>query len=1808
MKVQESLMFLQNKLQLCEGEKIQLKTEGQKHSLVISNVADPDTGVYTCTARNAEGEVSCKAELSVLQDQATTSEKQDDKIKMDQVKRRKLHSFYEVKEEIGRGCFGFVRRVIHKGNGTACAAKFIPLRNKNRPQAYQERDIQAVVSHPRVTRLLDMFETRRTLVLILDLCSSEKLLERILNKGVVTEVQVRFYIRQILESINYLHDRKILHLDIKPANILMVHPESEDIKLCDFGFAQTLSPLSEPQYNRYGAPEFVSPEIVHQAPVSTASDIWPVGVITYLCLTCMSPFAGENDRATLLNVKKTSIAWNIPEVTSRSPEAQEFMKSLLQRDPRARPTASECLKHTWFLKNLSTEEACVIPTKKLKFLVARSKWQCSLMCYKSIMVMRSIPELLEGTYETASLGVPRHLAEDSSSSATSGSSSDYEDLASQRREALKAVSEIPVSQLVKQIYQEKFGPLPAEQTKACLLESAEPTMVEEHKSSLLRGSLLEKTLKVNDGIMAKEFAEDREVKQGECQTVAEENVIKSPSSKVVTLEASDDLVSEVTNSERGPSSDYTLPLRIEEKEDNGQEVRSGKPMSVPRQSLITSTFYESECESFTLPTENWSCQDPELIKSLERTRRNLMKAGYSRSSLSGLREPLLEHIELCRHGRVADDGRGERSLMTKSASFDTGDRLISAQYKGSRRRSRSLDDWKPRVSNLVYQVHIEEDDVPWDESSNSTSPPGVVDSHYMKQLEKSQSITTKKDDPKVTEVLSTEEEVSMVETSQQKREPSLAAKDSDQSTGHPLQTSELTSCSKTQVSTLECIRSDMVCLSEELDFLPDSKSVVEVSSKNVTSEAELCSNEQSSQTVITKLTASTKESDVKHAFFNKGVYVESTTPVSAVKEVSDVMVTQYGFERLRQRPRPPYPFIELEVAELEGRKCHLTSPSKHNLALVLHTEDYVITRRSDSSDSSGLQLKRETSPVLKSDVQHKVLCEFSTEPSVSQFDTIASESKHFSLAEPTNVDTKMNYSQWEPVVMGNTTEECSGEVSVFPKLLPLPGTSEGDLEREQTDTSQGTKVVRRTLGFPSVASETTALMDMDPDDLELCGDSEVYENIPAFSEAFLGRLMDALPSVEEPFEKHQPVAEPECSFYQVSGSQALPGHLVEEQHLRSSEDEASELGVFWDYNRDNPKYLSPAVQEGAGHVSSEMKESEEPHGPPAKSHQKASDFSVKERVKASVSNISRFIRGKQAGKKEKRKVDTKQKSDVPQEAEPLSASTGSLKRKYGFFSFKISPRRTKEKAPSFLEELSDKTVVWGQSVTLSCRASGQPTPEIRWFKDGGEVRSCDGVLLATAEGIQLLTVLSSGLDHLGTYKCLASNVLGQASTSCVLSQAEVPTCPFRLEVAQVFDDGALVIWKPVDSNAPITYILQGRKEGEEWKTLASDIPDCCCYANGLSKGGAYSFRAACVSKAGAGPYSEPCVPVTVGEKSSDVSPSAVQQVQEGSAEEKPAFQRSPSHPTYTFQTEINRGRHSIVKQCREKSSGRLLATKIIPYRPEKKQMVLREFEILKQLQHTNIVQLCGAFLSPRHLALVMELCAGKEALKSLAARAFYSELEIRELLRQVLCAVEYLHENCILHLDLRSENVIVMDDSMVKILDFGSAQVYSPDIPVITEQRKEFMESKAPETLEEGRGAVPPTDIWAVGVLTFIMLSAEYPFGSDMPCDMEKDIKKGRIRFGRCYAGLSGGAISFLKSSLCPNPWGRLSASECLSLPWLQSPPEAVPQQAAVHFSTTKLKSFVKDREKRMSLLKTKHSMTIPRQDSRSEKTAKHGI
>ncbi|XP_040310370.1 obscurin isoform X18 [Herpailurus yagouaroundi] len=1569
---QPTVTWYRDDAQVVGGPRLSQHREGTTYSLVLRDVTQQDAGVYTCLAQNAGGQVLCKAELVVLGgDSEPDIEKQS--------YRRKLHSFYEVKEEIGRGVFGFVKRVQHKGNQMFCAAKFIPLRSRTRTQAYRERDILATLSHPLVTGLLDQFETRKTLILVLELCSSEELLDRLFKKSVVTEAEVKVYIQQLAEGLHYLHGQSILHLDIKPPNILMVHPAREDIKICDFGFAQKITP-AEPQYSKYGSPEFVSPEIIEQTPVSKASDIWAMGVISYLSLTCSSPFAGESDRATLLNVLEGRVSWSSPMAAHLSEDAQEFIKAALQRAPEARPSAAKCLAHPWFQKSVPAEEAHFINTKQLKFLLARSRWQRSLMSYKSILVMRSIPELLQGPPDSPSLGVARHLHEGASAASSSSSSSSDNELAPFAR--AKSLPPSPV-------------------THSPLL----------HPRGFLRPSA--------------SLPEEAEA----CASAAAAPRPASPP---------------------------------------GAEVPAA-PGCVPRQSVIRSLFYQQAGEA---PERGGPAMGGRRHPA---RRRHLLKGGYFAKALPGLREPLLEHRAL-----EEEAAREEQAaLMAKVPSFETALRLPGSSARVAPGRSRSLELDQPHsTSSSTEACGGGQCPAPGlsglQIASGENLPGGVTCAQEMQRPEGSQQ------GPRLLPSIgglpgAAQQEGSSQDSCGWQPTPSFQPQWGPtplQGCGPPKAvTPQLSGSFPSEQCTGPLWASSSPFLSGETQA-PLSPAQDSCQPGSMESPKDTC--------LPGRLSPPSSSGLASQVGTGPGPSQDATLELEDASEP----------EPSPQRPQEQATMRKFSLGQHGG------------YAGVAGYGTFAFGGDAGGMLGQGPLWARMAWATSQSSEEHDDTGAQSPPPQAS-----AAPLPEGSRAPPR---ASPELSSWEDFGRGS-------QVSLV-QIQDLSGDSE--------------------------AADTVSLdiSEVEPAYLNL---SDLYD-IKYLPFEFM--IFRKVPKPVEPESPSSPESEAEEELAEFPGAAwPWPGALGPPASLQITEEPEDMETLLGEATGSRKRKWSPPSG-GLFHL------------PRRHTLEEPLELGLRRRVRASVAHISRLLKGRPEG--------------LEKESPP--------RKKAGLASFRLG-LKSKDRAPSFLRELSDETVVLGQSVTLACQVSAQPAAQATWSKDGTPLESSSRLLISsTLKNFQLLTILVVNADDLGVYTCSVRNTLGTAATTAILRKAERPSSSPRPDIGEVYADGVLLVWKPVESYGPVTYIVQCSLEGGSWNTLASDIFDCCYGASKLSRGGTYIFRTACVSKAGMGPYSSPSEPVLLG------GPSHLASEEESSAS-RPA-QPLPSTQTFAFQTQIRRGRFSVVRQCREKASGRALAAKIVPYRPEDRTAVLREYEALKSLRHPHLAQLQAAYLSPRHLVLILELCSGPELLPCLAERVSYSESEVKDYLWQMLSAAQYLHAQRILHLDLRSENMIVTEYNLLKVVDLGNAQSLAQEKVLPSERFKDYVETMAPELLE-GQGAVPQTDIWAIGVTAFIMLSAEYPVNGEGTRDLQKALRKGLIRLGCCYAGLSGGAVAFLRSTLCAHPWGRPCATSCLQCPWLTEEGPAGSQPAAVSFSTARLRAFVREREKKRALLYKKHNL-----------------
>lgn len=247
-----------------------------------------------------------------------------------EIKTKSVYDDYDILEEIGTGAFGVVHRCRERKTGNIFAAKFIPVSHAMEKELIRkEIDIMNQLHHPKLINLHDAFEDDDEMVLIYEFLSGGELFERITAEGYsMSEAEVINYMRQICEGIKHMHEKNIIHLDIKPENIMCQTRKGTNIKLIDFGLATKLDPNEVVKIST-GTAEFAAPEIVEREPVGFYTDMWAVGVLAYVLLSGLSPFAGENDIETLKNVKACDWDFDEEAFANVSEEGKDFIRRLL---------------------------------------------------------------------------------------------------------------------------------------------------------------------------------------------------------------------------------------------------------------------------------------------------------------------------------------------------------------------------------------------------------------------------------------------------------------------------------------------------------------------------------------------------------------------------------------------------------------------------------------------------------------------------------------------------------------------------------------------------------------------------------------------------------------------------------------------------------------------------------------------------------------------------------------------------------------------------------------------------------------------------------------------------------------------------------------------------------------------------------------------------------------------------------------------------------------------------------------------------------------------------------------------------------------------------------------------------------------------------------------------------------------------------------------------------------------------------------------------------------------------------------------
>lgn len=270
-----------------------------------------------------------------------------------------FHTKFHTLKMIGKGSFARVYLVQNKENGRRYAVKafskeYLKSQNKGKESLINEIEVMQKLNHDFVMNLEEVHESKNSIYLVLELLEGGELLNYISVQNKLSLRDCHRIMYCILSALAYMNDRKIMHRDLKPDNMILKKKESLShctLKLVDFGLA-TQYDIDEYLYKRCGTPGFVAPEVIN-APSNQnihydpKCDVFSAGVIFYILLTEKSPFDGRSFKEILQKNKKCQIDFDVKPLNSNSP-AVDLLRKMLIKDPVKRLSAKQALKHPFF--------------------------------------------------------------------------------------------------------------------------------------------------------------------------------------------------------------------------------------------------------------------------------------------------------------------------------------------------------------------------------------------------------------------------------------------------------------------------------------------------------------------------------------------------------------------------------------------------------------------------------------------------------------------------------------------------------------------------------------------------------------------------------------------------------------------------------------------------------------------------------------------------------------------------------------------------------------------------------------------------------------------------------------------------------------------------------------------------------------------------------------------------------------------------------------------------------------------------------------------------------------------------------------------------------------------------------------------------------------------------------------------------------------------------------------------------------------------------------------------------------------------
>lgn len=258
---------------------------------------------------------------------------------------------YDQAKKIGSGTFSDVILCNHIPTQTKRALKIVhkaglTYHQKDNVFLLKEIHILKLLDHPNILKCFEVFEDELKFYVAIEYCPCGDLFKEILSMQIFTESQAAGIIFQLLSALSYCHEKRVIHRDVKPENILVLeNTNGLSIKLGDFG-SSCIIDQQTPIRGCFGSSYYLAPEVLKSS-YNEKCDIWSVGIIMYILLTGSPPYKGRDSKSIILEVKNSPFELTEEKVFGLSHDSIDLLQKLLKLDPDQRIPASEAVQHPW---------------------------------------------------------------------------------------------------------------------------------------------------------------------------------------------------------------------------------------------------------------------------------------------------------------------------------------------------------------------------------------------------------------------------------------------------------------------------------------------------------------------------------------------------------------------------------------------------------------------------------------------------------------------------------------------------------------------------------------------------------------------------------------------------------------------------------------------------------------------------------------------------------------------------------------------------------------------------------------------------------------------------------------------------------------------------------------------------------------------------------------------------------------------------------------------------------------------------------------------------------------------------------------------------------------------------------------------------------------------------------------------------------------------------------------------------------------------------------------------------------------------